>query len=88
MSLKAWLRKGFELQPEVWKHGCNIEHIVANRTINGKRYAATNCDRRLRELVEEGFLEQKQVKGEAYYKLKGFPQSVTGLTPVESLDWE
>jgi len=49
-----------------WIPGATLERLVVART----DYKASNASRRLRELAEEGFLEERKVKGFVQYRFK------------------
>lgn len=55
-SLKEKLLERFELNPGVWFAGGKIEAWVTANTDN----TASNARRRLREMVEDGILKQKE----------------------------
>ena len=70
-SLRERIKAYHQKNPGVWIPQGEIERLVAQKTT----YTASNASRRLRELVEDGELEVKYVKGHAYHTYT--PKEVT-----------
>lgn len=63
----------------MWIASGEIQRLVTERT----KFSPSNATRRLRELREDGLLEQKLVKGHAFYRY--IPQTKT-KTIVEVIE--
>lgn len=65
MTLKQRILSYFQRNPDLVVPSGEIQRMVQEKTI----YTPSNATRRLRELAQEGFLEVKQIKNHAHYKL-------------------
>jgi len=71
-SLRERILSYYQKNTGVWIASGEIQRLVTERT----NFSPSNSTRRLRELREDGLLEQKLVKGHAWYRYIPQPKQV------------